>query len=109
MKKIFILYVSLIYLMQPIFPIRTVLHEAVSNRNLAQVEDLIKKQYLDINAQDADGKTPLHLASETGQADIVAYLVQQNANREVKDNDGRTPYFLAFMNQHWGQIGRAHV
>ncbi|MDF1881027.1 ankyrin repeat domain-containing protein [Sulfurimonas sp. MAG313] len=44
----------------------------------------------DINRVNADGKTALHVASESGQFDIVAFLLNLGANRELLDYDGRT-------------------
>jgi len=44
----------------------------------------------DINSVDKDGKTALHIASEAGQLEMVAFLLNLGANRELLDDDGRT-------------------
>jgi len=43
----------------------------------------------DINRVNADGKTALHVAAESGQFDIAAFLINLGANRELLDYDGR--------------------
>jgi ankyrin repeat protein len=38
-----------------------------------------------------EGKTALHIAAETGKADLVRYLLQKGASTEIKDADGKKP------------------
>jgi len=44
----------------------------------------------DINRVNKDGKTALHVSSEAGQYEIVAFLLNLGANRKLLDDDGRT-------------------
>jgi len=44
----------------------------------------------DIDRVNKDGKTALHIAAEAGQYEIVAFLLNLGANRELLDYDGRT-------------------
>jgi ankyrin repeat protein len=41
-----------------------------------------------------EGKTALHIAAETGKADLVRYLLQKGANTEIADADGKKPFDL---------------
>ena len=47
------------------------------------------------NGTDADGKTPLSVASELGRANAVALLLQNGADCDLKDSDGKTAAELA--------------
>ena len=48
-----------------------------------------------INGADADGKTPLSVASKLGRANAVALLLQNGADCDLKDTDGKTADELA--------------
>ena len=53
------------------------------------------KKYLpsiDINNADYDGRTALHLAAAECHYDIVKYLLDKGAQKDVKDRWGNTPY-----------------
>jgi len=54
----------------------------------------------DINARSRGGKTPLHMASESGQVDEVRYLIDRKAAVNVQDNNGNTPLHLAARKGH---------
>ncbi|KAH9067014.1 ankyrin repeat-containing domain protein, partial [Lactarius deliciosus] len=45
----------------------------------------------DVNAQDTDGMTPLHCASQHGQPEIAQLLLDHGANAHVEDVQGRNP------------------
>lgn len=53
----------------------------------------------DINAQDKDGDTILHLWAETGHDDSdlqnIRWLVSHGARSDIKNHDGETPVDLA--------------
>jgi ankyrin repeat protein len=38
-----------------------------------------------------EGMTALHVAAQTGRADLVRYLLQKGANAEIADSNGRKP------------------
>ena len=48
-----------------------------------------------VNDQDIEGKTSLHIAVEMCNSDIVALLLKYNARKDIKDNQGKTPYDIA--------------
>ncbi|ERF69099.1 hypothetical protein EPUS_01055 [Endocarpon pusillum Z07020] len=48
-----------------------------------------------INAKCTAGKTPLHLASESGNTPIMDFLLTQGADLEARDSGKRTPLILA--------------
>jgi len=45
----------------------------------------------DINRRDLNGKTPLHVAVQTGSYPLVYALVTHGADPNIKDKEGRTP------------------
>jgi ankyrin repeat protein len=70
---------------------------AIEHNNLKEVKNCIKEgEY--INVKDEKGKTPLHIASFSGQTDIVQYLLKMKANIEAVDINNLTPLHLAATN-----------
>ena len=50
-------------------------------------------------ARDKDGQTPLHLALQAGQLDVVCMLIECGANVSVRNKDAfRTPFHVASQN-----------
>ncbi|CAG7937699.1 unnamed protein product [Penicillium salamii] len=49
----------------------------------------------DKEAKNHATRTPLHCATEEGQADIVRLLIEAGANKETRDCDGQTPLHCA--------------
>ncbi|CAL1596835.1 unnamed protein product [Knipowitschia caucasica] len=55
----------------------------------------------DLNAQDENGTTLLHIASANGYVSVAELLLEKKAQIEAKDSDGWTPLHAASC---WGQI-----
>ncbi|KAI9894179.1 MAG: hypothetical protein M1814_004033 [Vezdaea aestivalis] len=49
---------------------------------------------IDINAQNSDGETALHVSIRIGHTLIAAYLIDHSASLNIQDNLGETPYEL---------------
>lgn len=67
---------------------------------LADIQALVQSG-ADLNAQDANGTTLLHIASANGYMSVGELLLEHRAEVEVKDSDGWTPLHAASC---WGQI-----
>ena len=52
----------------------------------------------DLNAQDAEGNTALHLAARVNQADLCSFLIIKGANIEATNLYGNTPLLEAVRN-----------
>ena len=76
---------------------RTILHVASKSASL-EIVDLLVKYKADVNAYDADGFTPLHLAAMYGNIHVVKKLVETNAELNLKV-DGNDAADLARMNE----------
>lgn len=46
---------------------------------------------VDINAQDAEGRTALHLVAKAGEPEDAGVLLHLGANKTIRDREGRTP------------------
>ena len=55
---------------------------------------------LDPDIRDKCNLTPLHDASQRGQAAVVSVLLEKGANASLKDNFGRTPFMVAWQYGH---------
>ena len=49
----------------------------------------------DVDAEDENGRTPLHLAACGGHTEVAELLIARGANVNVKDKQGKTPLGLA--------------
>ncbi len=89
---------------------KTPLHDAADSRS-KPMEDvhidiakliLEKDQYNNIDMPDEDGNTPLHLAVincictiKIGQKNFVQFLLSRDANKELRNDEGKTPADIA--------------
>lgn len=76
----------------------TVLHLAIQVAEFPVVEYVISDGagYVDINARDKDGNTPLHIAASQGRTSIVKLLLEQkDINDAIPNNQGRLALDLA--------------
>jgi len=79
------------------------LHEYVRKEHLRVVKYLLTLELMDLNVQDNDGNTPLHIACENGNIDIAKALLTALGNLEsmdlnIQNNDGNTPLHKACEN-----------
>ena len=52
------------------------------------VRAMMERTQVDLEARDADGRTPLHMAACYGRLPVVQYLREQGADKEAKSDDG---------------------
>ena len=68
----------------------SVLDEAIESKNLEIVKFLVESG-IDVNAtKRGSGFTPLMVATTLGNSELVEFLLQNGAKREVKDNNNLT-------------------
>ena len=67
------------------------IHDAVRGGDLEKVKTLLQSHGDWLNSPDQNQKTPLHLALESGHADIAKYLIEQGADINLKDKDKASP------------------
>ncbi|KAF2739492.1 hypothetical protein EJ04DRAFT_457451 [Polyplosphaeria fusca] len=76
---------------------------AASNGELARVQRLLSgktKEYIDINAVDAEGTPPLVYASCFGHEDVVKALIESGAEVDKQDKNRWSPLMWAMTNRH---------
>ena len=77
----------------------TLLHIASEIINEPEIIDLLVKSGANVNAQDAEGFTPLHMAAIHGNLKIVKKLVDLGADVNIVTTDGKTAAELAHLNE----------
>ncbi|KAI1114756.1 oxysterol-binding protein [Nemania sp. NC0429] len=76
----------------------TVLHLAIQCAEFDVVEYVLSNGagYIDVNARDKDGNTPLHVAAAQGRGPIVRLLLEQkDINDAISNNQGKLPLDVA--------------
>ena len=53
-----------------------------------------------MNARDHRKRTPLHVAAEEGEKEVIEFLLRKKADANITDLDGNTPLDLAAKKQH---------
>lgn len=86
----------------------TMLHDQVECGPIERISEMLDlTTETDLNAQDRDGYTPLHLATSLGREDVVRLLLNKPGIRlDLTDRLGRTPLTLA---TYWGLKSMALV
>ena len=77
----------------------TLLHIASEQINEPEIIDLLVKSGANVNAQDAEGFTPLHMAAIHGNLKIVKKLVDLEADVNIVTTDGKNAAELAHLNE----------
>ena len=77
----------------------TLLHIASKENNEPEIIDLLVKSGANVNAQDAEGFTPLHIAAIHGNLKIVKKLVDLEADVNIATTDGKNAAELAHLNE----------
>lgn len=67
--------------------------------SLKELKTRLKKHPEELNQQDNDGYSPLHLACFFGRYDVVETLIHAGANGKALDNKNETPFQVA---KNWG-------
>ncbi len=76
---------------------RTPLHHAAADGDIEKCKELLTAG-ADPNAQDDNGWTALHFASQANSAKATAALVEAGAQLELRDSYGNTPLWRAVFN-----------
>lgn len=76
----------------------TALHWAILGGDFDTISLLLAHEAVDLNLQDADGKTVLHRA--VGDVRIVTALLTQGIDVNVEDKEGMTALYLAAKDNH---------
>lgn len=79
---------------------KTALDFAVKNGDLEIAETLLAKGANINRRARSDGKTPLMMAAESGNKEMVELLLKHNADITIQDNIGYTANKYALMNGH---------
>ncbi len=75
-------------------------HQMILNGQTANSKDLFQSR-VDVNLQDENGNTPLHIAAQVNNSDMAVFLLTQGALTEIQNNAGDTPLFTAIRNNSY--------
>lgn len=64
---------------------------AASKGSINKIKKIVEDNVIDINSCDYDKRSALHLACAEGYLEIIVYLLDHGANKDLKDRWGNTP------------------
>lgn len=67
------------------------------------------KAGIDINFQDINGSTAIHISAEHGTGLVADLLVKAKADLNIRDNNGSTPYKRAEASDYGSVFDRALI
>ena len=75
---------------------RSMLHHIAlnPNANSMAITEFLVERGLDVNTQDCDGNTPLHLALSPFQREVARHLIDSGADPEIKNWKGMSPHTM---------------
>ena len=73
--------------------------KASRNQNVVLVQSILKIG-ADVNVQDENGFTPLHIASENGNVTLVDLLLKFGADVNIRNSKNETPIYFAVISRH---------
>ncbi len=78
------------------------LHDLVRADDYANLKNILTSVPMNVDREDADGRTPLHLAAFYGRTEIATLLIEQGAdiNRQINSQMQGTPLICAVANNH---------
>jgi ankyrin repeat protein len=86
----------------------TILHRAVKQKDLENKRKFVKLlldfQTTEINKQNNQGDTPLHIATKNSNREAIALLLKNNADPTIKNNEGLSPIDVVKPGQHQEKI-----
>ena len=80
---------------------RTALHLACAHGRLNAAKYLINEKQADVNKQDRDGNTPLHLATMNNSILVVNTLLEMKCEAMKKNVKGETALKIALSMEHY--------
>jgi ankyrin repeat protein len=83
-----------------ISPVQDQISAAISKGDGETASRLLQKDLSLINACDRNGATPLHIAAEAGDVDLLRWLLSQGAKPRKQDLNGLTPLDRAALAAH---------
>ncbi|XP_052801557.1 myotrophin-like [Mya arenaria] len=72
----------------------------VKNGDLENVQEMISKPGVDVNAELSGGRNALHFAADYGQTDVIKCLLKAGADVNKADKHGITPLLAAIWESH---------
>jgi ankyrin repeat protein len=75
--------------------------DSYDKATILKANSIITKCENSINGKDSLGRTPLHIAIEQQNSQLVKYLLEQGASLESRDRDGTTPFLYAVKSENF--------
>lgn len=74
------------------------MHAFARRGDLRGLQEQVEDFSADVNQADVHKMTPLHYGAKRGNLNVVAYLVQKNADKEMRNGTGQTALLAAAQN-----------